>query len=111
MSLFIDPDEEQIRASKDSGCEMIEIHTGTYANAKTQAEQDAEFDRVEKAARMAHGMGLEVHAGHGLDYYNVSRLAALPEIAGYSIGHNIIARAVMVGLEAAVKEMLALVQK
>ena len=111
VSLFIDPDPEQIQASKDSGCEMIEIHTGTYANAKTPAEQDAEFERVKKAARTATEMGLEVHAGHGLDYYNVSRLAALPEIEGYSIGHNIIARAVLVGLEAAVKEMLALVKK
>jgi pyridoxine 5-phosphate synthase len=111
VSLFIDPDPEQIQASKDSGCEMIEIHTGTYANAKTPAEQDAEFERVKQAARTATEMGLEVHAGHGLDYYNVSRLVALPEIEGYSIGHNIIARAVLVGMDAAVKEMLALVQK
>lgn len=106
VSLFVDPDPNQLEAAKEVGAEMVELHTGCYADASTAEEADKEFERIRHAAQLASGLGLEVHAGHGLDYRNVTRLVPLPEIVGFSIGHSIVARAVLVGMEQAVREML-----
>jgi pyridoxine 5-phosphate synthase len=111
VSLFIDPDVEQIQASQDVGADAIEIHTGSYCEAKTPLEVDEELQQVIVAARQAHGLGLEVKAGHGLNYFNVGRIADIPEIAELNIGHSIVAHAVLVGLERAVRDMIALIQR
>lgn len=105
VSLFIDPDIRQIEAAIRSEAPVIEIHTGVYADAKTQAERDQELQRIMKAARFAHEAGLVVNAGHGLNYQNVQAIARLPEMNELNIGHGIIARAVFMGLEGAVREM------
>jgi pyridoxine 5-phosphate synthase len=111
VSLFIDPDAEQIQASQEVGADAIEIHTGSYCEAKTPQEVDEELQQVIMAARQAHGLGLEVKAGHGLNYFNVGRIADIPDITELSIGHSIVARAVLVGLERAVRDMVSLIQR
>jgi pyridoxine 5-phosphate synthase len=111
VSLFIDPTAEQIQASRDVGADAIEIHTGQYCEAKTPQNVDNEYNKVITTARQAHGLGLEVKAGHGLNYVNVGRIADIPEIAELSIGHSIVARAVLVGMEHAVRDMIALIQR
>ncbi len=111
VSLFVDPEQEQIEASKRVGAECIEIHTGRYAEASSPEQEDYEYEQIAEMARIGSDLGLRVHAGHGLNYQNTARLAALPEIVEFSIGHSIISRAVMVGMEQAVKEMLSLVKK
>lgn len=105
VSLFIDADDEQIKAAADVGAPYIEIHTGSYADAKTDAEQAKELERIAKAATYAASLGLKVNAGHGLTYHNVKAIAALPEMHELNIGHAIIGRAVMSGLKEAVAEM------
>jgi len=105
VSLFIDADREQIDAAVASGAPFIEIHTGRYADAETEAEQLAELARIREAARYAHALGLKVNAGHGLHYHNVKPIAAIPEMVELNIGHAIIARAVFEGLPNAVAEM------
>ena len=110
VSLFIDPRESQIETSKAVGAHAVEIHTGTYCNA-VGAEQEKERDAVAVAASLAHGLGLEVHGGHGLNYENVSPIVTIPEIVELNIGHSIIARAVIVGIEQAVCEMKQLLAK
>ena len=110
VSLFIDPRESQIETSKAVGAHAVEIHTGTYCNA-VGAEQEKERDAVAVAASLAHGLGLEVHGGHGLNYENVSPIVTIPEIVELNIGHSIIARAVIVGIEQAVREMKQLLAK
>ena len=110
VSLFIDPRESQIETSKAVGAHAVEIHTGTYCNA-VGAEQEKERDAVAVAASLAHGLGLEVHGGHGLNYENVSPIVIIPEIVELNIGHSIIARAVIVGIEQAVREMKQLLAK
>jgi pyridoxine 5-phosphate synthase len=111
VSLFIDPSVDQIKASRDVGGDAIEIHTGLYCDAKTPREADEELQKVIGAVREAHGLGLEVKAGHGLNYFNVRRIADIPEIVELSIGHSIVARAIMVGMERAVREMITLIQQ
>ena len=111
VSLFIDPDVEQIEASRGAGGDAIEIHTGLYCEAKTSDVVNEELKKVIGAAQKAHGLGLEVKAGHGLHYFNVRRIADIPEIMELSIGHSIVARAVMVGMEQAVRDMIALIQQ
>ena len=111
MSLFIDPDARQIAAAQEIGADFIEIHTGIYCNAKTPKAQDREFERIIAAVAMAENMGLGINAGHGLDYTNISRLVSIPGINEFSIGHSIIARAVLVGMERAVREMLELIER
>jgi pyridoxine 5-phosphate synthase len=111
VSLFIDPDVEQIHVSREVGGDAIEIHTGLFCEAKTPQEVNKELQKVMVAAREAHSLGLEVKAGHGLHYFNVRRIADIPEIEELSIGHSIVARAVMVGMERAVREMIALIQR
>jgi len=110
VSLFVDPDPAQIGAAAEMGSEVVEIHTGLYADAPTAEAREREFRRIVEAARVASGLGLEVHAGHGLDYRNVVALRAVEEIVEFSIGHSIVARAVLVGMERAVREMLELVR-
>lgn len=106
VSLFIDPDEKQIRAAKEAGADMIEIHTGTYSNAPTEGRHLEELKKVMIAAKSAKAMNLLVNAGHGLNYNNVQDIVAISEIDELSIGHSIIARAVMVGLDRAIRDML-----
>ncbi len=108
VSLFIDADRAQIDASKACGAPFIELHTGHYADAETEAEQQAELKRIAAGASYAAGLGIMVNAGHGLTYHNVSAIAAIPEIYELNIGHSIIGRAVFDGLEKAVREMKAL---
>src|SRR5262245_51841521 len=107
VSLFIDPDPAQIDAAHDAGAPVIELHTGSYADAAPR-ERDAELGKIAAAARYAAGRGLHVNAGHGLHYANVQPVARLPEIRELNIGHSIVARAVFTGLGAAVREMKAL---
>ena len=107
VSLFIDPDPLQIEAAAQTGAPVIELHTGTYAEA-TGSRQAVEVERLRTAARRAAGMGLTVHAGHGLHYHNVAPVAAIREIVELNIGHSIIARALFSGLHAAVHDMRAL---
>jgi pyridoxine 5-phosphate synthase len=107
VALFIGPDISQVEAAKRSGAPVIELHTGTYADA-TGAAQARELERLVSAARRASSLGLEVHAGHGLTYHNVEPVAAIPEIVELNIGHCIVARAIFTGLPAAVRDMKAL---
>ena len=105
VNLFIDPDEAQLRASADAGAPAVELHTGDYANARAPAAAARELERLRAAARIAARLGLEVHAGHGLTVANVGPVAAIAEIVELNIGHSIVARAVLVGMAAAVREM------
>ncbi len=107
VSLFIDPDPDQVEAAARIGAPAIELHTGAYAEAGGAA-QATEFERLVRCARLGAGLGLEVHAGHGLNYHNVQPVAAIPEIVELNIGHAIVSRAVFDGLAAAVREMKAL---
>ena len=106
VSLFIDPDLKQVKASTKTGAQMVELHTGCYAEAKSKKKKGKELTRISRAAKEARELGLAVSAGHGLTYWNVSRIAKIPEIEELNIGHNIIAQAVMVGMKQAIKEML-----
>jgi pyridoxine 5-phosphate synthase len=110
VSLFIDPDRKQIEAAKAVGAHAVEIHTGTYCNA-SHASREKERQVVNAAARLAQSLGLEVHGGHGLNYENVIPIAAIAEIVELNIGHSIVARAVIVGMEQAVREMKELVNE
>lgn len=111
VSLFIDPDARQIEAAAAIGATFVEIHTGRYCDATSEAEQELEFALVAEAADIAWQAGLRVNAGHGLNYRNTGRIAALENIEELSIGHAIMARAIMVGLERAVREMLAIIRE
>ena len=110
VSLFIDPAQAQIETAKEVGADAIEIHTGAYCNVATAARQ-RELAAIADAAALARRLGLEVHAGHGLDYENVLPIAKIPEIVELNIGHSIIARAVIVGIEQAVREMKELLNR
>lgn len=109
-SLFIAPDKSQISASKQVGAQAVEIHTGTYANAKGDRARNQERLHIAEAAAHAESIGLEVYAGHGLTYYNVLPISDIPQIKELNIGHSIISRAVLVGLERAIREMLDLLR-
>ena len=111
VSLFVDPDKNQIKASEGVEAEAIEIHTGHYCEAKTSAQADDELKRVLDAVGEASQRDLRIAAGHGLNYVNVRRIAEIKEIEELNIGHSIIARAVLVGLDRAVREMIALIKK
>jgi pyridoxine 5-phosphate synthase len=110
VSLFIDPDRAQIEAARETGAHGIEIHTGGYCNA-VGAARETERRAIAEAASLAQSLGLEVHGGHGLDYENVLPIGAIAEIVELNIGHSIVARAVMVGIEQAVREMKELLVK
>jgi pyridoxine 5-phosphate synthase len=109
VSLFIDPASRQIKAAREVGATFVEIHTGRYCDS-AEAERDREFTLIAEAAEEAYEMGLRVYAGHGLDYLTTQRVAELETIEELSIGHAIMARAILVGLERAVREMLALIR-
>jgi pyridoxine 5-phosphate synthase len=107
VSLFIDPDPRQIEAAAESGATVVELHTGAYADARDPYRLEAELVRLRSAARQAAARGLQVNAGHGLRLDNVKPVARIPEIVELNIGHAIVARAVLVGMEGAVREMRA----
>lgn len=109
VSLFIDPDERQIDAACELAASAVELHTGRYADATDDQERDREFMTLVRAGEHAVRQELVLHMGHGLTYRNVSRVAAIPNVCELNIGHSIIARAVMVGMTQAVREMKALV--
>jgi len=111
VSLFIDPDNDQIDATVRCGAPVIELHTGAYADAENEAEQQAELERIRGAAAYAQAQGLIVNAGHGLHYHNVEPIAAIAGMNELNIGHAIIARALFVGLKEAVREMRELLEK
>jgi pyridoxine 5-phosphate synthase len=104
VSLFIDPDSKQVDASADAGADMIELHTGAFANATGDAVQ-AEVVRLIAAAKQGHHLGLQVNAGHGINYTNIAQILTIPHLAELNIGHSIIARSTRIGLTAAVREM------
>ena len=106
-TIFIEPDEELIKRAPECGVDAIEINTGKYSEANGNI--DEELKRIKNAAVLAKSLGLKVHAGHGLNYYNVKPVAEIPEIEELNIGHSIIGRAIFVGLERAVKEMIELI--
>ena len=105
VSLFIDPDMDQLRASKKFGADAVEIHTGAYCEAKGEAARNDELAKLVDSAKAAKKLGLQVNAGHGLDYTNVLPVARIGEFVEFNIGHSIISRAVLVGLVEAVREM------
>jgi len=109
-SLFIDPDDDVIRSSADLGVDAVELHTGEYANT-SGAEREAQLARLARAATHARDLGLAVHAGHGLTYENVSPVAAIEELEELNIGHSIVSRAVLSGMESAVREMATLLRR
>jgi pyridoxine 5-phosphate synthase len=110
VSLFLDPDPEQIETGHRIGADVVEIHTGHYAEAGREPEILRQFDRIATAVEMACNLDLRVSAGHGLTYVNIKRFKAIPKIEEYSIGHSIVSRAVLVGIERAVREMVELVK-
>ncbi len=111
VSLFVDAAPEQIEAAARAGAPVIEIHTGRYADAAHAAERGAELARIELAVQQGLDLGLQVNAGHGLNYHNVQAIAAIPGIAELNIGHAIVARAVFTGLPEAVREMKRLMRE
>lgn len=111
VSLFIDPDKDQIKAAADVGAPVIELHTGCYADAETEEERLHELSRIRTAAEYAASLNLTVNAGHGLHYHNVKAIAAIPELLELNIGHAIIARALFCGMKEAVKQMRQLMQE
>ena len=106
----MDPKKDQIKASEGVGAEVIEIHTGRYCDAKTPIQEDEELKKILDAVAEASHRNLKIAAGHGLNYVNVQRIAEIKEIEELNIGHSIIARAVLVGLDRAVREMIALIK-
>jgi pyridoxine 5-phosphate synthase len=109
VSLFVDSDPEQIKASQQTGAKWVELHTGKYANALQEAELRSELLNLQTGAELAFELGLRVNAGHGLTYQNVRAIALIPHMEELNIGHSIISRAVLVGLDRAVREMKALI--
>ena len=105
VSIFIDPNEDQIKASRDIAANDIELHTGCYANTSSGHEQDKEYNRLLIAAEIAHDQKLQVNAGHGLNYLNTQRICSLPNLCELNIGHSIISKSIFVGIVNAVKEM------
>ncbi len=110
VSLFIDPDRQQLAAARDSGAPVVELHTGTYADAAGD-EQERELERLHVACEIGHTLGLQINAGHGLHRRNVQAVARLPHMTELNIGHSIIARSIFVGLEEAVREMADLIRQ
>ena len=105
VSLFIDPEEGQIKASREIGAEDVELHTGCYANAKNIAKIDSEYQRLVSGAETANKQKLQVNAGHGLNYINTRRICGLPHLRELNIGHSIVSRGIFVGISQAVREM------
>lgn len=110
VSLFINPEPKQVRAAKEVGANYVELHTGTYAEAKGKTKQLKELRKLKQAGKLAVKMGLRLNAGHGLNYLNVRPVARIPGIEDLNIGHSIISRSVFVGLAQAVREMKRLIK-
>jgi len=106
VSIFVDPDLDQIKAAKETGTDMIEIHTGRYCDARSETDRLREYRLILNAVKLASKLKLEIAAGHGLDYTNTGPIAVVGQIKELNIGHSIISRAVLVGMERAVKEMI-----
>ncbi|KOR30023.1 pyridoxine 5'-phosphate synthase [Achromatium sp. WMS1] len=109
VSLFIDPDFAQLNAAAEIGVPVVELHTGVYAGANNRVSRHAALSKIEQAAEYGRKLGLQINAGHGLDYHNVQAIAAIPYITELNIGHSIIARATLTGLDAAVRQMKHLI--
>jgi pyridoxine 5-phosphate synthase len=110
VSLFVDPEPAQIEASRAAGAHAVEIHTGAYCDM-LGVERDKQLQAIVEASKLAQSLGLEVHGGHGLNYDNVFAIAQIPEMAELNIGHSIIARAIIVGIERATREMKDLLSR
>ncbi|MBT6032130.1 MAG: pyridoxine 5'-phosphate synthase [Kordiimonadaceae bacterium] len=110
VSLFIDPDEKQIKASKELGADKIELHTGSYVDASDK-DREYELERLRKGAAYSAEIGIEVHAGHGLNYETVEAVAAISEFTEFNIGHFLIGESIMVGLEKAIDQMRKLMDQ
>lgn len=110
VSLFIDPSEEQVKASAKTGAQFIEMHTGAYAEAFGYQEEETEFLKLKNSSELAQSLGLQVNAGHGLNYENVHRMHEIPNLKELNIGHSIISRAVFTGLSEAVNKMAQLIK-
>lgn len=110
VSLFIDPDEQQVKASAKTGAQFIELHTGTYSECYGYEEEELEFQKLKKSAELAQSLGLKVNAGHGLNYENVHRMHEINGLHELNIGHSIISRAVFTGLPEAVSKMKGLIE-
>ncbi|TAL70070.1 MAG: pyridoxine 5'-phosphate synthase [Bacteroidetes bacterium] len=106
VSFFVEPEQKQIDASLKAGADMVELHTGTYANASDKNSLSNELYRIKKSSTLAHNAGLKVAAGHGINYINIKPLCLIPEIIEFSIGHSLISRAIHVGIERATREMI-----
>ena len=111
VSLFIDPERNQVSAAAETGAQFIELHTGAFSRAYGKSNEDIEFKKLKQAASLAHLLGLKVNAGHGLNYQNVSKMHDIDGLYELNIGHSIISRAIFTGLDCAVREMLSLVNK
>ncbi len=109
VSLFIDPESAQVDASKACGADAVELHTGCYANARSEANVESELSKLIKAGRLTHELGMKLHAGHGLNYQNVLPVARIDRMGELNIGHSIVSRAVFVGIGEAVREMKRLI--
>lgn len=110
VSLFIDPDPDQIKASNKIGADYVEIHTGSFAEAKDLKTEEQELIKIENSIKLASKLGMGVNAGHGLNYANIKKVAALGGIEEFNIGHSIISRAVFTGLDRAVRDMVDLIK-
>lgn len=110
VSLFVDPDPDQVKASSKVGTDYIEIHTGTFAEAKDWKSEQVELERIGNAVKLGAKLGLGINAGHGLNYTNIRKITALGGIEEFNIGHSIISRAVLVGLDQAVRDMVDLIK-
>ena len=110
VSFFLDPEPDQIKVAHQIGADIVEIHTGHYSEARSEAEAKARFERIEQSVQFSSELDLGLSAGHGLNYVNIKRFVSLPQIEEYSIGHSIVARALLVGFDMAVREMVALVR-
>ncbi len=111
VSIFIDPDPEQIKLAHQIDASMVEIHTGTFCDATTSIKREKAFSIIVDAVKLAHKLKLKVNAGHGICYKTIKAFKGLKEIDEFSIGHSIVSRAVLVGMERAVKEMSALIKE
>lgn len=110
VSLFVDPDQEQIKAAGKTGADYVEIHTGSYAEAFNTPEMKFQLDKIDTAIRIARKLDLGVNAGHGINYFNIKALSSLKGIEEYNIGHSIMARAILTGLDRAVRDMVDLIK-
>jgi len=110
VSFFVDPDPAQIESAHNIGADIVEIHTGHYSEAHSEQEAGERFQRIARAVEASSDLKLGISAGHGLNYFNVKRFGFLPQIEEYSIGHSIMARAIFVGLDRAVREMIDLIK-